>query len=51
MVGLGDSKNSMSRYIMSQSNYHDNRYYHDIILANQDSITSTKSVTYDEILY
>ena len=26
------------------SNYHDNQHYHDNILANSDSITSTKIV-------
>ena len=30
--------------IYHESNYHDNRYYHDISLANSDSITNTKIV-------
>ena len=33
--GLGDNKNSMSRYNYHESNHHDNQYYHDIILANR----------------
>ena len=31
-------------YIYHESNYHDNRYCHDIILANSGNITSTKIV-------
>ena len=43
-LGMGDNKNSMLQYIVIVRNYHDNRYYHDNILAYSDSITTTKIV-------
>ena len=46
---MGDNKNSMLQYIVIVRNYHDNRHYHDNILAYSDlaysdSITTTKIV-------
>ena len=43
----------MSQYtcMCHECNYHDNGCYHDIVLANTDSITTLKLWTLDENLY